>query len=129
MACEQFAIYKCECGCTGLVEMILGCKEDCEMSCCGKAMTALPAKTAAQEGKEKHVPVIEKIDGGYRVKIGSVPHPMEPDHFIQFVELRAGKDVLVHFFAPGDAPEAVFKTDAKTVTAREYCNKHGLWRS
>jgi len=129
MATEQGTIFKCGCGCTGLVEMILPCDQTCELKCGDEALEALEAKGAAKEGKEKHVPVIEKVDGGYKVKVGDVPHPMEPEHYIQFVELRAGPDCYYHFFKPGDAPEAVFKIDAADVKAREFCNKHGLWGS
>ena len=76
---------------------------------------------------EKHVPVIEAIEGGYRVTVGSVEHPMLPEHYIQWIELITPTDVLRHELKPGDKPIAIFHTDAKEVTAREYCNLHGLW--
>lgn len=79
--------------------------------------------------KEKHVPVIEKIDGGYKVKVGSVAHPMEEKHYIQWIELIADGKSLFQFLKPGDTPEAVFKVDAASVSAREYCNLHGLWKA
>jgi len=130
MAAEQFDIYKCGMDCPGLVEVIIACgDEKCRLSCCDEPMKKQDERTSAIEGKEKHVPVIERIDGGYKVKIGSVPHPMEQEHYIQFVEVRAGKDAYYHFFSPGDAPEAVFRIDAEEITAREFCNKHGLWTS
>ena len=56
--------------------------------CCGQPMELLTEKTADQ-GMEKHVPVVEKIDGGYKVKVGSVPHPMEEGHYIEWIELMA----------------------------------------
>jgi len=98
-----------------------------ELVCCGEPMKKLVAKTA-DEGKEKHVPVIEKLDGGYKVKIGSVPHPMEEKHHIEWVELLAGGKAYRQFLNPGDAPEAVFNVEADTATAREHCNIHRLWK-
>ena len=78
---------------------------------------------------EKHVPVISKVDGGYKVVVGSVAHPMLENHYIQWIELVAGNESLTHFLKPGDAPEAVFKTDAEKVVARAYCNLHGHWKA
>lgn len=79
---------------------------------------------------EKHVPVVEKIDGGYRVTVGEVEHPMTDAHYIQWIELiTSDNEVLRKYLTPTDKPVAEFKTDAKEVYAREYCNLHGLWRS
>ena len=128
---QMFTCASAECDC--LVQVVYhdlcSCGHECQLSCCDNAMGEVAAKSPEVEGKEKHVPVVEKVDGGYKVKVGSVPHPMADDHYIVFCELRAGKDVLRHYFSPGDAPEAVFQTDATDVTAREYCNKHGLWQA
>jgi superoxide reductase len=77
--------------------------------------------------KEKHVPVIEKKDGGYKVTVGSVVHPMEDKHYIQWIELLADGVSYRKFLKPGSAPEAFFAVDAQNVSAREYCNLHGLW--
>lgn len=93
---------------------------------CEKPMTLLKEKPEGP-GAEKHVPVIEKIEGGYKVKIGKVPHPMTQAHGIRFIELIADGQVIRQFLNPGDKPEAVFTTSAKEVTARELCNLHGLW--
>ena len=79
--------------------------------------------------KEKHVPVIEKIDGGYRVSVGSVSHPMEEKHFIEWIELLADDMSMRRCLKPGQAPEAVFTTSAAKVCARAYCNLHGLWKA
>jgi superoxide reductase len=79
--------------------------------------------------KEKHVPVIEKADGGFKVKVGSVPHPMEEKHYIEWIELIADGKAYRQFLKQGEAPEAFFKIDAVNVTAREYCNVHGLWKN
>ncbi|MBM6992316.1 MAG: desulfoferrodoxin [Prevotella sp.] len=79
---------------------------------------------------EKHVPVIEKIEGGYRVSVGSVEHPMTEAHYIQWIELFTDDNqVLRKYLEPTDKPVAEFKTDAKAVCAREYCNLHGLWKA
>jgi superoxide reductase len=75
------------------------------------------------------VPVIEKISGGYKVRVGSVAHPMEEKHHIEWIEIIAGGKAYRQFLNPGDAPEATFMTDAREITAREYCNLHGLWKA
>jgi superoxide reductase len=139
MAIKQGEIYVCEVpasccgeekkGCLLMVEAVLSCDEECDIVCCDKPMSLLQAKGAAQEGKEKHVPVVEKIDGGYKVTVGSVPHPMEDAHYIQWIELVAGPRVYREYLKPGQPAEAVFKIDAENVTAREHCNKHGLWQA
>lgn len=79
--------------------------------------------------QEKHVPVIEKTEKGYKVKVGSIPHPMEEKHYIEWIELIADDKVLRQFLNPGQAPEAVFEITAHEVSAREYCNLHGLWKA
>lgn len=96
--------------------------------CCGMDMTQMVENTV-DAAKEKHVPVVEKVDGGYKVSVGSVPHPMEDKHLIEWVELIAGNTAYRQFLKPGDAPEAFFKVEAAEVSAREYCNLHGLWKS
>ena len=79
--------------------------------------------------KEKHVPVIEKSDGGYKVSVGSTLHPMQDDHYIEWIELLADGEAYRQFLHPGQDPVAVFKVEADSVSAREYCNKHGLWKA
>jgi superoxide reductase len=88
----------------------------------------LLAEKTADAAKEKHVPVIEKIDGGYKVKVGSVPHPMQKEHFIEWIELLADGRAYRQFLEPGMAPEATFNVEACSVSAREHCNIHGLWK-
>lgn len=116
-------MYKCA-TCGNVVEVILA--TGAEVACCGGAMAPLK-ENSVDAAKEKHVPVIEKIDGGYRVKVGSVEHPMTPEHWITAVELIADNQVLRQTLKPGEKPEAVFMTKATKVKAREYCNLHGLW--
>jgi superoxide reductase len=121
---EKLEIYKCKV-CGNIVEVLHG--GDGELVCCGQPMENLAEKTADQ-GKEKHVPVIEKISGGYKVKVGSVPHPMEDKHYIEWIELLADGRAYRQFLEPGMAPEAVFNIEADSVSAREHCNVHGLWK-
>ncbi len=97
-----------------------------KLTCCGQAMEFLEENTK-DAATEKHVPVIEKIENGYKVKVGEVAHPMLEEHYIQWIELVSENQVLRKYLKPGEAPEAVFFTDATYVTAREYCNLHGHW--
>ena len=117
-------IYKCEK--SGLMVEVLQDAEGTPM-CCGKPMKLLRENTT-DGAKEKHVPVVEKIEGGYRVTVGSVEHPMTDAHYIQWIELVTPTGVLRHNLTPQDKPVAEFKTDATEVEAREYCNLHGLWK-
>lgn len=99
-----------------------------QASCCGEDMELLLENTK-EASLEKHIPVIEKIDGGYKVTVGSIPHPMEEAHYIQWIELNEVDMAQIKFMSPGQEPVAEFKTDATEVSAREYCNLHGLWKS
>ncbi len=96
--------------------------------CCGINMD-LQDENTTDAAQEKHVPVIKKIDGGFKVKVGEVDHPMEDEHFIEWIEIIAGELVERKYLKPGEAPEAEFKTDADSVSARAFCNLHGLWKS
>ena len=96
--------------------------------CCGQDMILLEEKTA-DVTTEKHVPVIETIQGGYKVTVGSTLHPMTPEHYIEWIELITESESLITFLNPGDEPVAIFKTDEKAIKAREYCNLHGLWKN
>ncbi|MBP8304557.1 MAG: desulfoferrodoxin [Phycisphaerae bacterium] len=98
-----------------------------EMVCCGQPMKLMKENTV-DASKEKHVPVVEKVAGGFKVKVGSVPHPMEEKHYIEWIELTADGKVYRQFLKPGQAAEAVFLIEATSVGAREYCNLHGLWK-
>ena len=121
---KKSQIYKCA-HCGSIVEIL---HEGANPVCCNNPMELLDEKTA-DKTTEKHVPVIEQITDGYKVTVGSTPHPMEEQHLIQWIEILADGISYKQFLKPGDKPEAVFKTDAKNVTAREYCNLHGLWKS
>ena len=121
---EKLEIYKCDV-CGNMVEVVHGGKG--QLVCCGEQMTLLKENTT-DAATEKHVPVIEKVDGGYKVKVGSVPHPMEEKHYIEWIQLLAGGESYRRFLEPGQEPEAVFHAEAENVSAREYCNIHGLWK-
>ena len=99
-----------------------------QLVCCGKPMQLLEPNTTDAAG-EKHVPVIEKSANGYRVTVGSVEHPMLEAHYIQWIELIGANKVLRHALKPGDKPEATFPLIDGPVSAREFCNLHGLWSS
>jgi len=118
-------ICKCE-SCGNVLELLFDA--GAPMTCCGKNMVEMTANTV-DAAKEKHVPVIEKIPGGYKVTVGSTLHPMEEKHYIMWIELCADTYSLRKFLKPGDQPVAEFKCDAPSVTAREYCNLHGLWQA
>jgi superoxide reductase len=122
---QKLQIYKCDI-CGNIVEMVH--EGQGQLVCCGEPMKLFDEKTA-DSSTEKHVPVIEKVDGGFKVTVGSVPHPMEEKHFIEWIEVIAGDKVYREFLKPGNPPEATFMIDADTVTAREYCNVHGLWKA
>jgi superoxide reductase len=126
MATQKMEIYKCQV-CGIIVEVLDSGGGD--MICCGEGMLKLTENTV-DAAKEKHVPVIEEVDGGIKVKVGSAPHPMEQKHYIEWIEVIAGSKAYREFLAPGGAPEATFKlTPADVESAREYCNLHGLWKS
>jgi superoxide reductase len=99
-----------------------------ELVCCGKPMKLLEEKTEDQ-GFEKHVPVVEKTAKGIKVKVGSIPHPMEDKHFIQWIQVIADGKIYRKHLKPGDKPEAEFCIDAKEIVVREFCNIHGLWKA
>lgn len=121
---EKLEVYKCNV-CGNIVEVLHGGQG--ELVCCGQAMVRLVENTV-DAAKEKHVPVVQKVDAGVKVKVGEVPHPMEEKHFIEWVEIIVDGKAYRQFLNPGETPEAVFKVDAEQVTAREYCNLHGLWK-
>lgn len=96
--------------------------------CCGKVMGALTDNTQ-DAALEKHVPVIEKIEGGYKVVVGDVAHPMLEEHYIQWIQLYADDTVITKMLKPDEKPEVEFQCDAVNVTAKAYCNLHGNWKN
>ena len=122
---EKLQVYKCD-ACGNIVEVLHG--GGGELVCCGEPMKLLVENTV-DAAKEKHVPVIEKVAGGFKVNVGSVAHPMEDKHYIEWIEIIADGEAYRQFLNPGEAPEATFNIAAEQITAREYCNLHGLWKT
>lgn len=121
---ELKQIYKCEV-CGNIVEVVHA--SGGTLVCCGKPMT-LKKENTSDGAKEKHVPVIEKIDGGVLVKVGEVDHPMTEEHYIEWIEVHTENKIYRKYLKPGEKPEAIFKLDEEVIAAREYCNLHGLWK-
>ncbi len=120
---ELLQVYRCNI-CGNIVEVLhtgIG-----TLVCCGQPMELLEEKKE-DVGKEKHVPVVERTETGVKVKIGSIPHPMEEKHYIEWIEVIANGNVLRKFLKPGDKPEAGFEIKEKRLVVKEYCNIHGLW--
>jgi len=123
---KKMEIYKCE-HCGNMVEVFQG--NGAPLVCCGKNMSLLEEQTA-DASTEKHVPFIEELEDGYKVKVGeNQNHPMMEKHYIQWIELIVANKVYRQELTPADAPEAIFKVEkSENVIAREYCNVHGLWK-
>ena len=121
---ERLEIYKCDI-CGNIIEVLNGGVG--ELVCCNEPMELL-TENSTDAAKEKHVPVLEKIADGYKVMVGSVPHPMEDKHYIEWIQLVADGQVYREFLKPGQEPVATFSVKADNVSARGYCNLHGLWK-
>ena len=117
-------IYKCE-KCGNIVT--LSHTGGGTLVCCGQEMNLLEEQKADYK-TEKHVPVIEKTDDGYKITVGSTLHPMVDDHYIEWIEIIDDNKIYRQYLKPGDEPIAVFCKKADNIYAREYCNKHGLWK-
>ena len=122
---QRLEIYKCNI-CGNMVEVLH--EGGGELVCCGAPMKLMTENTV-DAAREKHVPVIEAVPGGFKVKVGEVAHPMEDKHYIEWIELIVDGKVYRQELKPGDQPEAFFRVEGTKVWAREYCNIHGLWRS
>jgi superoxide reductase len=116
---KKLDVFKCDL-CGNVVELLHVGGGD--LVCCGQPMKLLEEKSA-DSATEKHVPVVE----GNKVKVGSVPHPMTNEHYIEFIEIMDGERICRKFLNPGEAAEAVFDSFTPT-KSREYCNIHGLWK-
>lgn len=123
---EQKRYYVCPV-CGNIIESEYATKA--QVMCCGQPMKMLEPKTA-DYATEKHVPYIERVDGGVIVRVGKeAAHPMELEHYIVFIEILADGVYMKKYLRPGDRPEAFFRTDAEDIVAWEMCNKHYLWKS
>lgn len=117
-------IYKCEV-CGNIIEVVH--PSGGTLVCCNQPMKLMEENTT-EAALEKHIPVIEKVDGGVVVKIGSVEHPMIETHYIEWIEVVTANKVYRKYLKPGEKPEAYFKLKEEVLFAREYCNLHGLWK-
>ncbi|MBA7593959.1 desulfoferrodoxin [candidate division WOR-3 bacterium] len=120
---KKLQVYKCNI-CGNIIEVLhegVG-----ELVCCDQPMVLFDEKIE-EEGKEKHLPVVEKTEKGFFVKVGSIQHPMEEKHYIEWIEIIVDGKTYRQFLKPGDVPEAIFAIEAEEITAREYCSVHGLW--
>jgi superoxide reductase len=122
---QKREVYKCN-FCGNIVEVLhpgVG-----ELVCCGQPMEKMNEKSQEEGLTEKHLPVVETDGQKITVKIGSVPHPMEEKHFIEWIEVETADECLRQFLKPGGKPEAEFAISATDFEVRAYCNVHGLWK-
>lgn len=117
-------IYKCGV-CGNIIEVVHN--SGGQLVCCGQPMNLMVENTV-DAAKEKHIPVIEKLQDGVLVKVGEVEHPMLENHYIEWIEVLTENKVYRKYLKPGEKPEAVFKLDEEVIAAREYCSLHGLWK-
>jgi superoxide reductase len=122
---ERNQIYKCNV--CGNITQVLHAGAG-QLVCCGQPMELQVEKTE-DVGKEKHVPVITKTTSGIKVSVGSIPHPMEEAHYIEWIQIFDEKTAMRRYLKPGDAPEAEFPVQSETISVRTYCNIHGLWKN
>lgn len=118
-------IYKCDV-CGNIVEVLhtgVG-----ELVCCAQPMRLIKENTE-DATQEKHIPVIEKTETGIKVKVGEIAHPMDENHYIEWIEVLADEKVYRKYLKPGEEPEAEFPITSESIEVREYCNLHGLWKS
>ncbi len=122
---KRLEVYKCEI--CGNIVTVLHAKGG-RLVCCGQPMRLQNEKTEDQ-GMEKHVPVVERTEKGVKVSVGSVMHPMEDNHYIEWIEVMTDNGVMRKFLKPGDTPVVEFETSDDIIHAREYCSIHRLWTS
>ena len=118
-------VYKCSV-CGNIVEVVRASSG--ELVCCNKPMVLMEENTV-DAAQEKHVPVLKKVDGGIKVTVGSIAHPMQADHYIEWIEMRASGTIYRQYLQPEDRPEVIFTVNMGNVQARAYCNLHGLWKA
>lgn len=122
---ERLEVYKCAI-CGNIVEVLHSGKG--QLVCCNQPMT-LQKENTVDASLEKHVPVVETESDGIKVKVGSVPHPMEEKHYIEWIEVIVDGKAYRQFLAPGGVAEAFFPLKGGDIRVREYCNLHGLWKA
>lgn len=117
-------LYKCEV-CGNITEVMH--ESGGTLACCNQSMSLLEENTT-DAAVEKHIPVVEKIENGYKITVGEVEHPMNDDHYIEWIELIGEDKVYIKYLNPGEKPEAIFYTNTEIINARAYCNLHGNWK-
>ena len=123
---EKLQVYKCEI-CGNIVEVLDAAGGT--LVCCGQNMTLMSEQTA-DSATEKHVPVVEAADNGVKVTVGSTLHPMEENHYIEWIEVVADGKAYREFLSPGSEPATEFPVSKESITSvREYCSVHGLWKA
>lgn len=122
---QKAEVFVCE-ACGNIVEVVHAGPG--ALACCSRTMQLLIENTT-DAAREKHVPVIEKLGEGIKVSVGSIAHPMEDKHFIEWIEIFDGDSVHRRYLVPGTKPEALFPVNSQPVKVREYCTLHGLWES
>lgn len=122
---QRNQLFKCEL-CGNIVEMTHPSAGT--LVCCGQEMSKIVENTV-EAAKEKHIPVISKIDGGFKIVVGEVLHPMTEAHLIEWIDLITPDKTYRKFLKAGEEPQAIFLTEASKITARAYCNLHGNWKS
>ncbi len=122
---EKKQIYQCL-TCGNIVEVLH--EASAPLFCCGKPMVEMKENTE-DAAEEKHVPVIEKTENEILVKVGSIDHPMDEDHYIEWIELITEDKVYRQHLKPGQKPEAKFRLINEDFVIRTYCNLHGLWKN
>ena len=122
---QKREVYKCN-SCGNIVEVLHAGTG--ELVCCGQPMVKMEEKNQEEGLTEKHLPVVEANEQKVKVKIGSVAHPMEEKHFIEWIEIETDNGCFRKFLKPGDTPEAEFELSAANFQVRSYCNIHGLWK-
>ncbi len=121
---QKLEVYKCNL-CGNIVEVVTGGAG--ALVCCGQDMVLMEENTV-DAAQEKHVPVPTRVNGGWEVAVGSVAHPMEEKHWIEWIELNVNGTCYKEFLDPGQEPKAYFPVEASEVDVRAYCNLHGLWK-
>ncbi len=122
---QKKEIYKCSV-CGNIVEVLFA--GGGELVCCGLPME-LQQENTMEASLEKHIPIIERTEKGIRIKVGAHPHPMEENHYIEWIEVFDGKRFFKKELKPGDVPEGEFCIEGGKIIARAYCNIHGLWKA
>ncbi|MBT4334407.1 desulfoferrodoxin [archaeon] len=118
-------IYKCL-ACGNIIEILH--EANASLSCCGTQMTEIK-ENIEEAAEEKHIPIIEKNESNITIKVGSIEHPMDETHYIEWIELITRNKLYRQHLRPGQKPEANFKMINSDFKVRAYCNLHGLWKN